>query len=199
MRFIKRAGIKPILPKASRAMTASIEIQSVTAICAAQSHGERLWLLGYRHKVNMVTHQAISQNSETRLCAVGLETSQIGAAIGIREKDALLVHPALRDIVCHSNGDSARKSAHLLDMCFVGWFLSSYHSSPSPKFPRPEVPEVPRACDDEVIPLQERIEQIADKADRRRVQHGVPSAVRSLHAGAGSFTVYGRRAGIGIP
>jgi hypothetical protein len=81
---------------------------------------ERLRLLGYRHKVNMVAHQAISQNSETRLCAVGLETSQIGAAIGIREKDALLVHAALRDMVCHANGDSARKSAHLLEMCFVG-------------------------------------------------------------------------------
>jgi hypothetical protein len=80
---------------------------------ASQSHGERLRLLGYRHKVNMVTHQAIGKNAKARLCAIGLEAFQVSAAIGIREKDALLVHPALGDMVCHSNGDGTCKSAHL--------------------------------------------------------------------------------------
>jgi hypothetical protein len=68
----------------------------------------------------MVAHQAISRNAEARLCAVGLESFQVSAAIGIREKDALLVYPALRDMVCHSNGDSARKSAHLFRNVLCG-------------------------------------------------------------------------------
>jgi hypothetical protein len=36
-------------------------------------------------------------------------------------------------------------------------------------------------CDDEVLPLQERIEAVGDYADRRRLQHRVPPALRRLH------------------
>jgi hypothetical protein len=68
----------------------------------------------------MVSHQAIGKNAKARLCAVGLETFQVSAAIGIREKDALLVHPALRDMVCHANSHSTRKSAHLFRNVLCG-------------------------------------------------------------------------------
>ena len=55
------------------------------------------------------------------------------------------------------------------------------------------------ACDDEVIPLQERIETVGDDADLRGgLQHRAPPALRRLHAGAGSPAGDQRRAGIGV-
>jgi hypothetical protein len=101
-------------------MTAGIEVQSVTAMGAAQSHGERVWLLGYRHKVNMVTHQAIGKSAKARLCAVGLETFQVSAAIGISEKTRCWSTP--RCVTwCATPTATARANPPIyLEMCFVG-------------------------------------------------------------------------------
>jgi hypothetical protein len=76
------------------------------------------------------------------------------------------------------------------------------------------------ACDDEVIPLQKRIETAADDTDLEEVynterhllyvactrardrldSNGEPiHLIRRLHAGAGSSARDGRRAGLGIP
>jgi hypothetical protein len=46
MRSIDRAGIVAILPKMSYPMTAGVEVEGVTAVSAAQSHGEGLRLFG---------------------------------------------------------------------------------------------------------------------------------------------------------
>jgi hypothetical protein len=51
-------------------------------------------------------------------------------------------------------------------------------------------------CDDEIIPLQERIETVGDDADLQEVYgHRAPPALRGLHAGAGSFAGDWCRAG----
>ena len=56
------------------------------------------------------------------------------------------------------------------------------------------------ACDDEVIPLQERIETVGDDADLAGgLRHRAAPALRRLHAGPGSSAGHGRRAGIGVP
>ncbi len=56
------------------------------------------------------------------------------------------------------------------------------------------------ACDDEVIPLQERIETVGDDADLQEVYgHGAPPALRRLHAGARPSARHERRASIRVP
>jgi hypothetical protein len=72
-----------------------------------------------------------------------LAAVEIGVAVGIREENPLLVNATLRDVVRRPKGNSAHKSGHLLESGAGGRFLSSYHISPSPKFP--EVLEVPRS------------------------------------------------------
>jgi superfamily I DNA/RNA helicase len=55
------------------------------------------------------------------------------------------------------------------------------------------------ACDDEIVPLQERIETVADDADSRRsVQYRTPSALRRLHPRPGSPAGHRRRTCIGV-
>jgi hypothetical protein len=114
MRFVESAGIEAVLPEMSHAVTTGIEIKSVTAMSAAQRYGEGLRLLWCRDEVDMVAHQAISENAKASLRAVGLEAIQICATVGIGEENALLVDAALRDVVRHAHGDGTRKSAHLL-------------------------------------------------------------------------------------
>jgi len=84
----------------------------------------------------MIAHEAISKDAKASLRRVGLEAVEIGAAVGIGEENPLLVNAALRDVVRRSHGDGARKSGHLLESGAGGRFLSSYHISPSPKFPK---------------------------------------------------------------
>jgi len=46
------------------------------------------------------------------------------------------------------------------------------------------------ACDDEVIPLQERIETVGDDADLQESMHRTPLALRRLYAGTRLSTYY---------
>jgi hypothetical protein len=117
MRFVERAGIEAILPEMSHPMAAGVEVEGVTAVSAAQSHGEGLRLFGNRHKMDMIAHEAISKNAKASLRGVGLQAIEIGVAVGIGEENPLLVNATLRDVVRRSNGDGARKSGHLLEKC----------------------------------------------------------------------------------
>jgi hypothetical protein len=143
MRFVERAGIEAILPEMSYPMTAGVEVEGVTAVSAAQGYAEGLRLIGNRHKMDMIAHEAISKNAKASLRGVGLQAIEIGVTVGIGEENPLLVNAALGDMVCHAKGNGTRKSGHLLKSGAGGRFLSSYHISPSPK--SPEVPEVPKS------------------------------------------------------
>ncbi len=54
------------------------------------------------------------------------------------------------------------------------------------------------ACDDEVIPLQERIESVGDDADLQEVYDTERLSLRRLHQGARPFARDERRAGVGV-
>ena len=55
------------------------------------------------------------------------------------------------------------------------------------------------ACDDEIIPLQSRIETVADDSDLEEVyKHRTPLAVRRLHSRAGLPARHQRRARFGV-
>jgi len=73
MRSIDRAGIVAILPKMSYPMTAGVEVEGITAMSAAQGYAEGLRLIGNRHKMDMIAHEAISKNAKASLRGVGLE------------------------------------------------------------------------------------------------------------------------------
>ena len=74
---------------------------------AAQRHGEGLRLVGDRHEVDMIAHEAISKDAKASLRRVGLEAVEIGVAVGIGEENPLLVNATLHDVVCRSNGAGA--------------------------------------------------------------------------------------------
>jgi hypothetical protein len=134
MPLVERARVETVLPEMADAVAARVEVQRVSAVRATQGNPERLRLVGNRHQVDVVLHQAVSQNARTGLGAVRRKTFQIRAPIGVREKDTLPVHSALRDVVRHPHRNSPRESAHLLiQWAWSNRFLTSYHISPSPE------------------------------------------------------------------
>jgi hypothetical protein len=66
----------------------------------------------HRHQVNVIAHQAVGQNAYPGLRAIRLQTLEIRAIMGVREKHLLLVNTALCDMVRHSNRHGAGKSSH---------------------------------------------------------------------------------------
>ena len=137
MRFVERARIEAILPRDALPDGAGVEVEGITAMSAAQGHGEGLRLIGDRHEVDMIAHEAISKNAKPRLRGVGFKAIEVGTTVGIREEHPLLVNAALRDVVRRPEGDGASKSGHLLE---------KWRRRPISLFvPYLSVPEVPPA------------------------------------------------------
>ncbi len=109
---------------------------------AAQADGEGFGLVRHREQMYVIAHEAISKDSKQSLRTVGLEALQVGAAISIREENALLVNAALCDMVRPSDGDRTRKSTHLLGK-WTGELICLF----VPCLSVPEVPEVPKSPD----------------------------------------------------
>jgi hypothetical protein len=63
MHFVECAGIEAILPEISYPTAARVEVEGIVAVSAAQGHGEKLRLVGDRHEMNMIAHEATSKNA----------------------------------------------------------------------------------------------------------------------------------------
>lgn len=62
--------------------------------------------------MNMIRHQAISEDPQPRLVGRGAEPVQIDLAITVSEEHALMIRSALRNVMSHANGDGSSKSGH---------------------------------------------------------------------------------------
>jgi hypothetical protein len=99
-------------------------------------------LVGDGYEVDVVLHQAVSQDAHAGLGSIGGEAFEVSAAVGAGEENALPINAALGDVVRHSYGDGASESGHMLIEVASSEDFSlrtmSLRPRSSPKFP--EVP-----------------------------------------------------------
>ena len=69
-------------------------------------------LLWNRHQMNVVRHEAIGENPQTRLRGRGAEPVQIDFAIGVDQENTLVICSALRNVMCDADGNGSGKSGH---------------------------------------------------------------------------------------
>jgi hypothetical protein len=139
MRFVESAGIEAILPEMPYPMAAGVEVESITAMSAAQGRSEGLRLFADRYEADMIAHEAVSKNAKATLRGVGFKAIEVGTTAGIHEEHTLLVNAALRDVVRRPEGDGTSKSAHLPEK-----WRERPISHFVPYLSVPEVPEVSR-------------------------------------------------------
>jgi hypothetical protein len=92
--IVEGARIKPVLPKVPRAFPACVQVQRISAVRAAKCGSKRASLLRDRHQVDMVVHQAVSENASPRLGRISREPFEVCAAVAVGEKHALVVDAA---------------------------------------------------------------------------------------------------------
>jgi hypothetical protein len=114
MPLIEGAGVEAVLEQVADAMSARVEIEGEAAVGAAQGGGKRLRLVRGGDQVDVVAHQAVSENACAGLDSIGGEAFEVGAAVRVSEKHALMVNPALGDVVRQSHGNGASESWHML-------------------------------------------------------------------------------------
>lgn len=110
---IEGAGIEAILPEVAGAAAPRIEISGVAAMGSAERNSKRIRLIRDRDQMNMIRHQAISEDAEVRLAGRGAEPIEIDLAIGVSEEDRLAVGSALGNVMGKTDGDGSGKSWHL--------------------------------------------------------------------------------------
>ena len=135
--IVEGARIEPVLPKVPRAFPSCVQVQRIAAVCAAQGGRQRAGLIRNRnrHQVDVVVHQAESENPCACLSRVGREPLEVRAAVGVSEKHALMVDAALGNVVRYSDCNGAGKPRHTLRKCPCAGDFSLRTIAPSLEVP----------------------------------------------------------------
>lgn len=110
---VQRVRIMGVLPEVSGTAAAAVSDRSVAAVRAAQGDGERGRFFRYGYEMDMIRHEAVSENTEARLMRRASEQSEVNLAVGPGKENAFAVGSALRDMMRSADGDHTGKSRHL--------------------------------------------------------------------------------------
>jgi hypothetical protein len=103
-----------ILPQMARASCAGVVILGVTSVDAAQEDGQGVVALRHGDQVDVVGHEAPSQQTHLRVGEVLAQESKIGEMILVGGKGAAAVHSPLGDMAGHTGKHTTIMSWHML-------------------------------------------------------------------------------------
>ena len=96
---IERAGKITIVPKVPNAVPVAIQFQGVLRVCVAERECQRFRGSGNRDKVNVVGHQAPSEDADIAAVGMFAKYLKIADTILVGEEDVLPIVAALRNVM----------------------------------------------------------------------------------------------------
>jgi hypothetical protein len=85
----------------------AVDILRVAKVGPADGLGQRLLLVGNRHQMNVVGHQAVGEDLQAVLLGLLLQKLQVHPPVVIHKEHVLAVVPALCDMMRAPNGDGS--------------------------------------------------------------------------------------------
>jgi hypothetical protein len=114
VRLIEWARKESILPKMSCPPLLDVKPSGVVVVRPAQTAFERIDMFWNYNEVNMVGHQAITEDPQVCVARVIPKQIQVHLPVGIAKEHLLLQIPALRNVMRPAGQYDSRLSPHLV-------------------------------------------------------------------------------------
>ena len=95
-------------------MAARIEVLRIAAVDAAEQYGQRIGMAGNGHEVDMVGHQAKSEDPDAAAREGAAEQVKVHLAVLAGIEGRLTAGAALSDVIGKAGIDAARVSRHAM-------------------------------------------------------------------------------------
>ena len=112
MALIESAGVETVLPEMAAAFVAAVGVLGVKEVGSAQSASQRIGRAGDGDEVNMVAHQAITEDVKVVLAALVAQEFEVDAPVLIVQEHILAVIAALGDVVGDTGDNNTCDSGH---------------------------------------------------------------------------------------
>ncbi len=112
MRRLQRAGEKAVLPQVSTPVLAAVQFERILRVGLPDGEGERILALGNGDQVNVIRHQAPSENTDAVTLRLEMQELQIEGTVVIGKEDVLPVIAALGNVVGCSGKNESGSAGH---------------------------------------------------------------------------------------
>jgi hypothetical protein len=115
MRFVNQAGERALLPKMTDKLVFAIEALGMRSVQPMKDTTDRIQSIRYRHEMNVVGHEAVSQEAHAAVPTASSQQLQVIDAIGFISKYIKTPGTPLGDMHRHSRHDKTCSSRHCVN------------------------------------------------------------------------------------
>ena len=108
--------MEPPLPQVAAAPVEAVDILRVAKVGRADGPGQRPLLVGNRDQMDMVGHQAVSEDLQAILLGLLLQKPQVHPPVLVHEEHGLAVISVLRDVMGIPHGYRSGYSGHAANL-----------------------------------------------------------------------------------
>src|SRR5215475_1224534 len=117
VRLVEHAGEGPTLPQVSTETVLLIKGHGIGGMTTMKGLPDRIFSFGNGHEMDMIRHQAVSQDVQQKPTRVFEKQIKVHLAISFVEKHVRLMYSLLRDVMCDIRHYDARNSSHRFGCC----------------------------------------------------------------------------------
>lgn len=99
MTLAQKAGKVPLLPQVTAPMPPGIQVLRIAPMNSPEQHRQRIRPLRHHHQVDMIGHQAVSQNAAFRVGELFPHQRQVHLIVGRAIEHSLAITPPLGDVI----------------------------------------------------------------------------------------------------